>query len=577
MRKWGRRQGFLVFRRRGSRQASIFVPRIVGQNFDSSLGKTWFQYCERYHNSSCSGTKRTTKGLRLIDCHSSVVVPASSQEKYVALSYVWGLPSVEDSAPEKNSPDCLHDTPPLADLPATISDAMKVTIDMGFDYLWVDKFCIDQKDEAVKHGQISQMDSIYQNAELTIIAAAGSDPTYGLPGMSSRLREPYPTVAVRGINIISTLEHPHSSIQSSKWSERGWTLQEAVLSRRRLVFTDDQVYFECTAMNCHESLASPLDKLHVRDRSKFRNIMLGGIFGRNRYQEYCHFNEKTSSPMRNFDRFSDIVQQYSNRNLTYDSDALKAMYGIFREFEDNKTQIAQIYGIPFFSSMPDKTMVSFLNGLTWHHQWPWAKWDHRMSQPQRRENFPSWSWAGWVGNIVTGKSISGQKFLYDRIEVSSVSIDIGTETIFDLSKYSQDIRVGDDLQLRTPYLQFRAPLFPSSLISYDDSSEPPRLKMGQSDVGLFLSVGPADPYNFMKSLEDRGQQCIYWGQFLEKSNHLMVLQPESDGTWSRVGMIYVHAGPYKHYFQRQWSGVRMGTPEYNRWLKERPTGYFRVS
>lgn len=152
---------------------------------------------------------------------------------------------------------------------------------MGFDYIWIDKYCINQNNKAEKGGQISQMDSIYYNAEATIIAAAGSDSTYGLPGIGHRSRQTYPSVTTKDINGVSTLKNPQTAIQSSKWSTRGWTLQEAVLSRRRLVFTDDQVYFDCKAMNCHESLSTPLEKLHVKDGSKFRNIMQSGIFGRN--------------------------------------------------------------------------------------------------------------------------------------------------------------------------------------------------------------------------------------------------------------------------------------------------------
>lgn len=511
-----------------------------------------------------------------MNCHSFVVESASSQQKYVALSYVWGPPSAGSNEPETLSPECPDDTPLLTDLPAVISDAMNVTIGMGFDYLWVDKFCIDQKDKVAKHGQISQMDSIYHNAELTIIAAAGSDPTYGLPGISSRLREPYPTITVRDIDIISTLRHPHSSIPSSKWATRGWTLQEAVLSRRRLVFTDDQVYFECTAMNCNESLASSLDKLHVKRGSKFGHIMLGGIFGHNlKYnRQYGHFDEKVISPMQNFARFCDITRQYSHRHLTYESDTLKAMNGIFRSFESGKDHIAQIYGIPFFSCIPDKAMESFLEALTWTHQWP----DLSRHLPRRREGFPSWSWAGWCGGkIDMDAAIGGHMFSCDSIEVSSVSIDIGSATIFDLSKYSQGVRVEDELHSRLPYLQFRAPLFPSSLFSYDGSSLLPSLKIGQSGVNLFLSTGPGDRHNFLKSLEDGGRQCIYWGQYRETLNYLMVLQPESNDTWSRVGMILVHEGPHKYYFQTQWSGVEPGSPEYDYWLKERPTGYFRIS
>jgi hypothetical protein len=46
------------------------------------------------------------------------------------------------------------------------------------------------------------MDRIYQNAEVTIIAAAGSDSKYGLPGVGKRHRDPQPS-AVSETSILS--------------------------------------------------------------------------------------------------------------------------------------------------------------------------------------------------------------------------------------------------------------------------------------------------------------------------------------------------------------------------------------
>jgi hypothetical protein len=36
---------------------------------------------------------------------------------------------------------------------------------------------------------------------------------------------------------------------SASWFERGWTYQEGVLSRRRLMFTENQVCFQCEEMD----------------------------------------------------------------------------------------------------------------------------------------------------------------------------------------------------------------------------------------------------------------------------------------------------------------------------------------
>ncbi|KAH9229151.1 hypothetical protein K456DRAFT_40574 [Colletotrichum gloeosporioides 23] len=105
--------------------------------------------------------------------------PAQPESKYIALSYVWGEQASETSSPEGTAQHSRACVPLPANLPAVVVDALNVAGQMGFDYIWIDKYCINQNNKAEKDGQISQMDSIYYNAEATIIAAAGSNSTYG--------------------------------------------------------------------------------------------------------------------------------------------------------------------------------------------------------------------------------------------------------------------------------------------------------------------------------------------------------------------------------------------------------------
>lgn len=115
-----------------------------------------------------------------------------------------------------------------------------------------------------KHDQISKMDQVYRRSEITIIAAAGNNKNSGLPGVS-KSRTIQPNVQIRHIRIVSSMRYPHDAITTSRWWTRGWTYQEAVLSRRRLVFTEDQIYFECNAMNCFEDF-----KYRFRNRAQKR-------------------------------------------------------------------------------------------------------------------------------------------------------------------------------------------------------------------------------------------------------------------------------------------------------------------
>ena len=91
---------------------------------------------------------------------------------------------------------------------------------------------------------------------------------------------------------------PVNEVETSKWNTRGWAYQEGLLARRRLVFTESQVYFQCTAMHYHESLSVPLATFHIKDLSRFHDEF-ASIFPRygigkraekinNRISEYAH-------------------------------------------------------------------------------------------------------------------------------------------------------------------------------------------------------------------------------------------------------------------------------------------------
>ncbi|PTD04100.1 hypothetical protein FCULG_00000019 [Fusarium culmorum] len=181
--------------------------------------------------------------------------------------------------------------------PPTIRDAMAVTKKMGFQYLWVDRYCIPQDESKSKEkaDHIKQIDRIYRQAELTMVAAAGQGPEHGLPGIGSTPRIPQPSVQVGKHTLISTMTTPRFMIYSSPWYSRGWTYQEGICSRRRFLFTDEQVFFECQQMSCRETV----DYMWPTSN--------GGL-----------------------DSALQYVMSYIKRQLKYDADALNAILGVLR-------------------------------------------------------------------------------------------------------------------------------------------------------------------------------------------------------------------------------------------------------
>lgn len=180
------------------------------------------------------------------------------------------------------------------------------------------------------------MGSIYANATVTIIASTGEDPAFGLSGMSSRLRSSQPQFETGTHLLVSTMPRIDIEIYSSRWNIRGWTYQEALLSTRRLVFTDSQVYFQCSSMHCLESLALPLDSLHMKDDSGFYEfIELPQVFpsrGANKYTT----------------AITDRIKEYNVRQLSFETNALDAFRGIFQGFKTLKCPLGQFRGLPLF-------------------------------------------------------------------------------------------------------------------------------------------------------------------------------------------------------------------------------------
>lgn len=107
-------------------------------------------------------------------------------------------------------------------LPRTVEDAIAVTRNLNYRYLWVDELCIDQSDPTHRMSQIGKMDQIYQGADLTIVAAYGNNKKCGLPGVNKTPRERHTAVHLQTATVFSIGPDPRSSLKASTWWTRAW-------------------------------------------------------------------------------------------------------------------------------------------------------------------------------------------------------------------------------------------------------------------------------------------------------------------------------------------------------------------
>ena len=361
-------------------QRAFLNGRVRELESNPALLKSWLCLCDRHHGAQCSPkVGRHDPDIRLVDTRDQCIVSKrlltsstpQSRQDYVALSYIWG--DVEQSyVPAGGKYSELTQRGALLDLQPskTILDAMQLIQRLGLRYLWVDALCIKQGDFSDKEEQIARMGSIFQSALFTIIAASGSDCNAGLPGVRPGTRfQRQRLVEAGNITLLSSVQQTYKNIltpETSKWARRAWTFQEDLLSRRQLIFTDEQVWWRCPCATwCEQS------QLETKDAIGF---LLGGqkveLSLRERY-----------SKLRPEDYF-DLVSKYAQRELSYPSDALNAFKGILSILTDYSKE-------QFFWGF---AASSFERQLYWV-----GKAKLRSTLP--KDCFPTWSWVDWEGEI----------------------------------------------------------------------------------------------------------------------------------------------------------------------------------
>jgi hypothetical protein len=381
-------------------------------------------------------TDQLPPGFRVIDVHRRVVIRAPRDCRYFALSYVWGVQEMLEATGLKpvtlQSADLALDANGVqlpAALPRTIADALDLTSELGYNYLWVDALCIIQdQDQKAKHLHLSRMDAVYSAATLTIVAGSGRHADVGLPGVYGNVRISGQYVeTVKGRKLAAMLPS-YSDVENSRslvWNSRGWTLQEKLLSKRVLLFTDSQVYYKCSQSiwteqiwmesrrlrdskksemagcyrwsHLHRDLESrqgmqgdmvewmektdgnPLGSLRWSLAMNDRFTFLMDHRPKREHGELTTFaaalRESTEKPW--FQAYLSAVEECTQRSLTDPNDLFFSMNGIFRLLGDGPKNFH--FGLP---------RSEFRKSLLWR---PVAG----ASMTPNRTPWPSWSWASW--------------------------------------------------------------------------------------------------------------------------------------------------------------------------------------
>lgn len=174
------------------------------------------------------------------------------------------------------------------------------------------------------------------------------------------------------------------------WNSRGWTLQEKVLSKRLLLFTDFQVYFRCANSVCSEDVAMETGALSTNMKRRPNPFQWGANrdapSSLERIGDLLTFN-KLKLTDKNWNltflpNYVALVAEFSLRTFSFKKDTLKAMSGVLYNLDQSK--------LAFPGGLP---RAWFAEALLWQPEYAST---YSINPESSRLGIPSWSWAAWA-------------------------------------------------------------------------------------------------------------------------------------------------------------------------------------
>ncbi|KUJ14969.1 HET-domain-containing protein, partial [Mollisia scopiformis] len=322
-------------------------------------------------HSSC-GTRNHGVKLpsRLLELHSNAIrlreaCEVSRNMKYATLSHCWGPRGVEAKLTKELLEDFRANIRPES-LPRTFQDAISITRRLGLAYLWIDSLCIIQDDPVDWEKESISMSEVYGNSWVNIAASWAKDCSEGCLYRSNPKIDRFQVevkawqdrqVRLQTLEVIPA-NMVLNSISMSVLSDRGWVLQERLLSPRTLHFTKAQIFWECNTLLGCESFpngvpaCTTVSDIHIV---------------KNNLSEQWHR----------------IITKYTRCNLTQRRDVLVAMSGIIKRLQEQRQDIC-VAGI--WRQDPEMQLL-------------WMRSPSDVQKARYLYTAPTWSWASSQGPI----------------------------------------------------------------------------------------------------------------------------------------------------------------------------------
>ncbi|KAJ4213559.1 hypothetical protein NW759_010979 [Fusarium solani] len=414
----------------------IFTGRAVSPQaglpevFD--MARSWLETC-LLHHSGCGRPGTVSLPTRVID-----VGPSDGSEEarlhlsngeigeWISLSHRWGSQNILTTVQSNLQAHCQQ--LPWSSLSKTFQDAIKVTRELGFRYLWIDSLCIlqDSSDDWVKES--AKMGSYYKDATLSIAASHPNSAEKGILAKresvmfngTADFATMVPCSSSEGTSNIYIRKHLLSfeDMLDSKHFDplelRGWVLQETMLAPRTLYFTQEQLIWHCRTCGRVEADRNPMfsASLPLNWTNPKAFISLNGAS-----MPAAVSSEDTDQPPDAHGAWLRIVIDFCGRKLTYADDLFPAISGLARE-------VHRMTGDTYCAGL---WRGDIARGLMWYRQAPVKETPKYLA--------PSWSWASKASAVDGGMDpyfmIQNTRIVEGTsLEVIDVQLELATSDSF---------------------------------------------------------------------------------------------------------------------------------------------------
>ncbi|ORY04466.1 heterokaryon incompatibility protein-domain-containing protein [Clohesyomyces aquaticus] len=351
-----------------------------------------------------------------------------------------------------------------------VRDAISILDSLGYRYLWVDALCVIQDDPS-KMFYVQRMDIIYTRAICTIVAAGSSNADQPVWGVREGSRPPVKSEFHNGCSLVRVGMEADEAFSATPSESRSWTLQERLLSPRLLVFTQSEIFLQCSKEKHQEnpprSMSCSYNDSRFRKRPLTYNLF-HGMLGRNSDVEWKRLRKMIKErPDRSPYRFElificcDLMSTYTYRSLTREDDVYNAFMGI-------ENHVSARCGAVFLSAIP---IAGFPIALMWYS--PSARSRRRVAPAENSKYshelpFPSWSWIAWTEGISWASPLHLKDSLDRFKHCWAYSSGLHSSTIFisddgqRMSLHTAQVQALKNPRLVFKYLEFQADSVPIS-------------------------------------------------------------------------------------------------------------------